>query len=61
VTVLVVEDEAMVRAKLAEELEDAGYLAVEASDGAEAVEMSTLSQMSKSSSAMSECRVQSME
>jgi two-component system, response regulator PdtaR len=39
VTVLVVEDEAMMRMKLAEELQDAGYLVVEASDGAEAVEI----------------------
>jgi two-component system, response regulator PdtaR len=42
VTVLVVEDEAMMRMKLAEELEDAGYLVLEASDGTEAVEMLTL-------------------
>jgi two-component system, response regulator PdtaR len=41
VTVLVVEDEAMMRTKLAEELEDAGYLVVEASDGTEAVEILT--------------------
>jgi two-component system, response regulator PdtaR len=39
VTVLVVEDEAMMRTKLAEELQDAGYLVVEASDGTEAVEI----------------------
>ena len=38
-TVLVVEDEAMMRTKLAEELQDAGYLVVEASDGTEAVEI----------------------
>lgn len=37
-----VEDEAMTRTKLAEELEDAGYLVLEASDGAEAVEILTL-------------------
>jgi len=42
VTVLVVEDEAMMRTKLAEELEDAGYAVVEASDGTEAVEMLAL-------------------
>jgi two-component system, response regulator PdtaR len=42
VTVLVVEDEAMMRTKLAEELEDAGYLVVEASDGTEAVHSLTL-------------------
>ena len=42
VTVLVVEDEAMMRMKLAEELEDAGYLVVEASDGTEAVEILTV-------------------
>ena len=42
VTVLVVEDEVMMRTKLVEELEDAGYLVVEASDGTEAVEMLTL-------------------
>jgi CheY-like chemotaxis protein len=39
VTVLVVEDEAMMRTKLAEELQEAGYLVVEASDGTEAVEI----------------------
>jgi two-component system, response regulator PdtaR len=39
ITVLVVEDEAMMRMKLAEELQDAGYLVVEASDGTEAVEI----------------------
>jgi CheY-like chemotaxis protein len=39
VTVLVVEDEAMMRTKLAEELEDAGYLVVEASNGTEAIEI----------------------
>ena len=44
VTVLVVEDEAMMRTKLAEELQDAGYLVVEASDGTEAVEILTLRQ-----------------
>jgi two-component system, response regulator PdtaR len=38
VTVLVVEDEALMRTKLAEELQDAGYSVVEASDGTEAVE-----------------------
>jgi CheY-like chemotaxis protein len=42
VTVLVVEDEAMMRTKLVEELEDAGYLVVEASDGTEAVDILTL-------------------
>jgi two-component system, response regulator PdtaR len=42
VTVLVVEDEAVMRTKLAEELHDAGYLVVEASDGTEAVEILTL-------------------
>jgi two-component system, response regulator PdtaR len=42
VTVLVVEDEAMMRAKLTEELQDAGYLVVEASDGTEAVEILTV-------------------
>jgi CheY-like chemotaxis protein len=42
ITVLVVEDEAMMRAKLAEELRDAGYLVVEASDGMEAVEILTI-------------------
>jgi len=42
VTVLVVEDEAMMRTKLAEELQDAGYLVVEASDGTEALEMLTV-------------------
>ena len=42
VTVLVVEDEAMMRTKLAEELQDAGYLVVEASDGTEAVEILTV-------------------
>jgi two-component system, response regulator PdtaR len=41
-TVLVVEDEVMMRTKLAEELEDAGYLVVEASDGTEALEILTL-------------------
>jgi two-component system, response regulator PdtaR len=39
VTVLVVEDEVMMRMKLAEELQDAGFLVVEASDGTEAVEI----------------------
>ncbi len=42
VTVLVVEDEAMMRTKLAEELQGAGYLVVEASDGTDAVEILTL-------------------
>ena len=42
VTVLVVEDDVMMRTKLAEELQDAGYLVVEASDGTEAVEILTL-------------------
>jgi CheY-like chemotaxis protein len=42
VTVLVVEDEAMMRRKLAEELQNAGYLVVEASDGTEAVEILTV-------------------
>jgi two-component system, response regulator PdtaR len=42
VTVLVVEDEALMRTKLAEELQDAGYSVVEASDGTEAVEILTL-------------------
>jgi two-component system, response regulator PdtaR len=42
VTVLVVEDEVMMRTKLAEELQHAGYSVVEASDGTEAVEMLTL-------------------
>ena len=42
VTVLVVEDEAVMRTKLAEELRDAGYLVVEASNGTEAVEILTL-------------------
>ena len=42
VTVLVVEDEVMMRTKLVDELEDAGYLVVEASDGTEAVEILTL-------------------
>jgi two-component system, response regulator PdtaR len=42
VTVLVVEDEAIMRAKLTEELQDAGYLVVEASNGTEAVEMLTV-------------------
>jgi two-component system, response regulator PdtaR len=42
VTVLVVEDEAMMRAKLTEELQDAGYLVVEATNGAEAVEILTV-------------------
>ena len=37
-----VEDEAMIRTKLAEALQDAGYLVVEASDGTEAVEILTL-------------------
>jgi two-component system, response regulator PdtaR len=41
-TVLVVEDEALMRTKLAEELHDAGYLVVEASDGTEAVEILTV-------------------
>jgi two-component system, response regulator PdtaR len=41
VTVLVVEDEVMMRTKLVEELQDAGYLVVEASDGTEAVEILT--------------------
>jgi two-component system, response regulator PdtaR len=40
--VLVVEDEGMMRTKLAEELQDAGYLVVEASDGTDALEMLTL-------------------
>jgi two-component system, response regulator PdtaR len=44
VTVLVVEDEVMMRTKLAEELQHAGYSVVEASDGTEAVEMLTLRQ-----------------
>ena len=39
VTVLVVEDDAMMRTKLTEELQNAGYLVVEASDATEAVEM----------------------
>jgi two-component system, response regulator PdtaR len=39
VTVLVVEDEVMMRTKLVEELEDAGYSVVEASDGTEAVDI----------------------
>jgi two-component system, response regulator PdtaR len=39
ITVLVVEDDAMMRTKLAEELQDAGYLVVEASDGTEALEI----------------------
>jgi two-component system, response regulator PdtaR len=42
--VLVVEDEAMMRTKLAEELQDAGYSVVEASDGTEAVEILTARQ-----------------
>ena len=42
VTVLVVEDEALMRAKLVEELRDAGYLVIEASDGTEAIETLTL-------------------
>jgi two-component system, response regulator PdtaR len=42
VTVLVVEDEVMMRTKLVEELQDAGYSVVEASDGTEAVEILTL-------------------
>jgi two-component system, response regulator PdtaR len=42
ITVLVVEDEALMRTKLAEELQDAGYLVVEASDGTEAVEILTV-------------------
>ena len=42
VTVLVVEDEAMMRTKLAEELQHAGYLVVEASDGTEAIEILTV-------------------
>ncbi len=42
VTVLVVEDEAIMRTKLAEELQDAGYLVVEASDGTEAIEILTV-------------------
>lgn len=41
-TVLVVEDEALMRMKLAEELRDAGYLVVEASDGSEAVDILTV-------------------
>jgi CheY-like chemotaxis protein len=41
VTVLVVEDEALMRAKLVEELQDAGYLVI-ASDGTEAIETLTL-------------------
>jgi two-component system, response regulator PdtaR len=41
-TVLVVEDEVMMRTKLVEELQDAGYLVVEASDGTEAVEILTV-------------------
>ncbi len=41
-TVLVVEDEVMMRTKLAEELQDAGYLVVEASDGTEAIEILTV-------------------
>jgi two-component system, response regulator PdtaR len=41
-TVLVVEDEALMRTKLAEELQDAGYLVVGASDGIEAVEILTV-------------------
>ncbi len=39
VTVLVVEDDVMMRTKLADELQDAGYLVVEASDGTEAVDI----------------------
>jgi two-component system, response regulator PdtaR len=42
-TVLVVEDDATMRKELAEQLQDAGYLVVEASDGIEAVELLTLS------------------
>src|SRR5215475_13915092 len=42
VTVLVVEDEEVMRTKLAEELQEAGYSVVEASDGTEAVEILTL-------------------
>jgi two-component system, response regulator PdtaR len=42
VTVLVVEDDAMMRTKLAEELQDAGYLVIEASDGTEALEILTV-------------------
>ena len=41
-TVLVVEDDVMMRTKLAEELQDAGYLVVEASDGTEAVDILTV-------------------
>jgi CheY-like chemotaxis protein len=42
VTVLVVEDEAMMRTKLAEELQDAGYSVVEAVDGTEAIDILTV-------------------
>jgi CheY-like chemotaxis protein len=42
VAVLVVEDEVMMRTKLTEELEEAGYSVIEASDGTEAVEILTL-------------------
>ena len=42
VTVLAVEDEVMMRTKLAEELQHAGYLVVEASDGTEAIEILTV-------------------
>jgi len=41
-TVLVVEDDVMMRTKLTEELQDAGYLVVEASDGTEAVDILTV-------------------
>jgi two-component system, response regulator PdtaR len=37
--VLVVEDEALMRTKLAKQLQDAGYLVVEGSDGTEAAEI----------------------
>jgi CheY-like chemotaxis protein len=40
-TVLLVEDEALVRSMIADELLDAGYLVIEASDGQGALEMLT--------------------